>query len=428
MLNSQLFLNVYLKLPYEDVVRHTIVSKKFNILLNDPVFWKKMVYRDFGDIAGDLCGEGDWKHYYEICYKIEPISIHNIRFWGEKDKWGKKKYDPTEFFRRTILDENPRRFELYFKFGCNQVVEDEEYMRLVRWLCNCPNPKIVFREWFERLVNNIEFSSSACWQHTANDVLITLVNEENCDIKENKPNINDVVALTKKSKKPPLAFLYKTLGSSQNLTLYTGFSQAFPEVGECLVIFPDRIRMHHRVLKLDCYFFSGMAKSNNKRLLEQYLKKYALDSYREINIRGAFHMILGCIENDKLEFLQHLKERLPSTVTPETILRLCKLFVAPPVRIINFGLCCSLSEGKMSWDSIQDSISCLMDVILKSYSLIHLESRMRPKLEAGISLLLNWGYDDYLRIIRITKRITNVFYERLRGYLSPEELISIELC
>lgn len=423
MIDSHILFKVYLHLPYEEIIYHCTLCHEIKNILDDQVFWKNLVYRDFGHIVASLC-EDDWKYYYEICDRIEPSSIHNVKFWSDKDKWGKNKYDPIKFFKSTIIDNNIRKFNLYFKMGCNKVIRDEQYMRLIRCLYTSEDLKINFRIWFDKFLDKIEFSHLSCWQHVANDILIFLSKETGSYIDKNKPNIEDVIFLVNKSQDLPLAFIYETMGCFQNLDMYEIFSKAFPRVGEAIFISP--YFRQRAILKLDCYFFSGISKFNNKNLLEQYIDKHNNNSSQKIKKREVLHMVMGCIENDRLKFLQHLKERLPSMVTSKLIIRLCKLFVTPPIRIVNFALCCSLSENNMSLKSIQDSVYSLMDVLLKSYEFIHPESRNRNKLETSISLLLDWGYTDYFNIVKVTKRITDIFYEKLKEYLSPEELILLE--
>ena len=132
MIAPQILFEVYLKLPYEEILQHMIVCRQLNALLNDPVFWKRMAYRDFGAVAAELC-DGDWREYYEICEKLDPASVHNTRFWGEKNKWGVVVCDIVSFFVKAMQQSNRRRLELYFRDGCNDVVHDEEYRRMLRW-------------------------------------------------------------------------------------------------------------------------------------------------------------------------------------------------------------------------------------------------------------------------------------------------------
>lgn len=418
MIRSQILFEVYLKLPYEEILQHMIVCRQLNALLNDPVFWKRMAYRDFGAVAAELC-DGDWREYYEICEKLDPASVHNTRFWGEKNKWGVVVCDIVSFFVKAMQQSNRRRLELYFRDGCNDVVHDEEYRRMLRWTYSHKKHKEYFGVWFEFLVQRIEFHSEEGWQHAANDLLANFIKDP-CSTKV-RPNIHDVIKLIRKSNKPPLPIIYDTLALSNDIGYYKIFSREFPQVRGCDVIHGPYCGAH----LADWHFFRKIGKTANFTLLEQYLEMEGDDSDCG-NVGEILGILLGCAKFDRVGFLRYLAERLPHIITPERVLWTCRLLNVPSSRILNFGLCCALQEG-WSWDRIQNEIDVIMEGFLNIYRSLWENNLTRHKIEANISLLLDWGYKDYKKVIERTKSKTIIFVERLQPLLSGKSRRYLDL-
>lgn len=334
MIRFDILFQVYLKLPYEEILKHTIVCRQTNTLLNDPVFWKKMVYRDFGTIAAELCNGEDWKEYYEICEKLDPSSIQNTRFWGERNKWGVLVYDIVSFFIRAMRESNLRRLELYFKSGCNNVIHDEEYRRMLRWTYSHKKRKDYFEKWFDFLVERIEFSNEEGWQHAANDLLVKFIKDPYSI--EVRPNIYDVINLIHKSNRKPISIFYNTLGLSNDIEYYKIFSREFPQITECDVKEKD----YFGISKTDWYFFSRIGKIANFNLLEQYLEMISdeLGYGNAKNMEEIENILMGCVECERVEFLRYLVDRLPHIITPEKILNTCKLLNLTSSKILDFVL------------------------------------------------------------------------------------------
>lgn len=397
MIPSHFLTEIYLKLPYEEIVRHAVVCSQFNSVLNDPVFWKQLVIRDFGVSIASICNNPGWRNYYEICDGIEPCSVKNIRWWNEKNKWNVRRYNVVKFFMKTIKKSNFRRMELYFRYGCNDVVQDEEYKRILRWSYSEKRPRGDFKKWFWFLVQRIKFDNMTSWQDVAQDLLIEVIKNP-CTISHN-PNIYDVVKLIQMSKKQPFSFIYETLGCAKDIQYYLIFMEQFPEVFEC-----EMIRQNHNLvrLKTDCYFFLEMGKNNNISLFNQYLELIQSQGRENLNIREFLYIVSGCVECDHLDFLKHISRVQSSMFTPERLFWVCGTIPYCPTRILDFVLCMALYLNK-SDAFIRKEVDILMDTFLKFYCGEEFNATTKRLLEANISLLIGWGYRDCERIVQVTE-------------------------
>lgn len=397
MIPSHLLTEIYLKLPYEEIVRHCAVCQQFNSVLNDPVFWKKLVLRDFGVSIASICNNPGWRKYYEICDGIEPSSVKNIRWWSEKNKWNVRRYNIIRFFMKTIEKSNFRRVELYFRYGCNDVVQDVEYRKLLKWSYSEKRPRGDFERWFWFLARRIEFDDMTMWQDVAQDLLEAIIKND-CRISHH-PNIYDVAGLIRMSGKLPSGFIYATLGQAKDINYYILFTQEFPEILECEVTCKD---LNCGKLKMDCYFFLEIGRSNNIVLFDQYLETLRLQEKQNVNIRELMHIVTGCVEYDHLEFIEYMSQIQSQIFIPERLLWCCGTVPYCPTRIIDFALYMSLIAGK-SEEFIRSEVDDLMDMVLKFYCGRELDTNKKRMLESNVALLIGWGYDDYEKISQFTE-------------------------
>lgn len=397
MIPSHLLTEIYLKLPYEEIVRHCAVCQRFNSVLNDPVFWKKLVLRDFGVSIASICNNPGWRKYYEICDGIEPSSVKNIRWWDEKNKWNVRRYNIIRFFMKAIEKSNFRRVELYFRYGCNDVVQDAEYRKLLKWSYSEKRPTDAFERWFWFLTRRIKFDDITMWQDVAQDLLEEIIKND-CRVSHH-PNIFDVAELIRMSGKLPSGFIYATLGQSKDINYYLLFTQEFPEILECEVTCED---LNCGKLKMDCYFFLEIGRSNNIALFDQYLEILRLQEKQNVNIRELMHIVTGCVEHDHLEFIEYMSKVQSQVFTPERLLWCCGTVPYCPTRIIDFALYMSLIAGK-SEKFIRSEVDDLMNMVLKFYCGRELDTTKKRMLESNVALLIGWGYDDYEKISQVTE-------------------------